>query len=369
MSKQKENMMRVIEDLATQNVLTASEQKHMDRLIHLFGVHNLGSRGNTKATTKNYIGILQAAVKQIGKPVWQWRLSDIDAYLAYLANVKDNATSTQSVIITVLRSFQNWLLADVGLCNETEQEFGVRPAEYITEENSIAFKRKGKQRREPVIPLTKEEVARLIKEIDFRIKLAAAEGSKSLKTLQRNKAIIILILLTGLRIDEVASLTINSFMRDASYPNFGDWALIKIIGKGHKERTVRLYNPSIKPLMEWYIGDVRPKFMYSKTTDTKLLFYSERGGALPKVALRRELKEIALSAGISKRVTPHVLRHTFATEMLDILGAEGLQKQLGHTFLSTTLGTYCYQSPEETGQEVYLGVNKLTQQLNKLTKT
>lgn len=352
--------------LAATKGLTAAEQEHMDKLIHLFYVHCIGTRGNGQATASNYKQILIAAVRNTGKPAWQWELPDIDAYLTYLALEKNNSTSTQSIIIAVLRSFQNWLLTDIGLCNQTLQLFGVRPTEYINAENAIAYKRKARQRKEVRIPLTSEEVKKLLAEYDFAIKVAASERSKSFKTLQRDKMITYVGLLTGLRAAELISLTIHSFMPDARYPEFGNWAILRVIGKGRKERSVRLYNPQIKPLMEWYLSSVRPKFMNQKTTDTKLLFYSERGGELVMRQYRRSLAEMAERAGISKTVTPHILRHTYATLMLNTIGAEALQKQLGHDFLSTTLGTYYYQPAEETGQEVYLGINKLTSQLNSL---
>lgn len=352
--------------LATTKGLTVAEQEHMDKLIHLFYVHCIGTRGYGQATASNYKQILIAAVRNIVKPAWQWGLPDIDAYLAYLALERNNAASTQNMIITVLRTFQNWLLSDVGLCNQTLQLFGVRPAEYINEENAIAYKRKARQRKEVRVPLTSEEVKKLLAEYDFAIQVAASERLKSFKTLQRDKVITYVGLLTGLRAAELISLTIHSFMPDVRYPEFGNWAILRVIGKGRKERAVRLYNPQIKSIMEWYMVSVRPKFMSQKTTDTNLLFYSERGGELVMRQYRRSLADMAAKAGISKNITPHILRHTYATLMLNTIGPEALQKQLGHKFLSTTLGTYYYQPAEETGQEVYLGINKLTSQLNSL---
>jgi integrase len=67
-------------------------------------------------------------------------------------------------------------------------------------------------------------------------------------------------------------------------------------------------------------------------------------------------------------IKPHLLRHTYATRMTNIIGPESLQQQLGHEFLSTTLGTYYHQDPEHVGQEVVLGIDKLTKLFEEITE-
>src|SRR5699024_6236071 len=124
-------------------------------------------------------------------------------------------------------------------------------------------------------------------------------------------------------------------------------AILRVIGKGRKERAVRMYNPAIRDVMEWYLEHVRPRFLSQRTKDPHLLFYSERGCNLCTRQYRRSLKAIGESAGLPMKLHPHLLRHTYATQMADTIGPEGLQQQLGHEYLSTTLGTYYHQDPEK----------------------
>jgi integrase len=80
------------------------------------------------------------------------------------------------------------------------------------------------------------------------------------------------------------------------------------------------------------------------------------------------LNKMVVSAGISVRVTPHILRHTYATQMAPIIGPEALQKQLGHEHLSTTLGTYYHQDPQLVGDTIRQGVNNFARTAAMMTE-
>jgi integrase len=120
--------------------------------------------------------------------------------------------------------------------------------------------------------------------------------------------------------------------------------------------------------MDWYLDDVRPSFLCSTTNDPTLLFLSERGGPICTEQVRRVLGRIATNAGIPARVTPHILRHTYGTQMAAVMGPEALQRQLGHENLTTTLGTYYHQNPEHVGNEIEIGVTNLTNAINAMTE-
>lgn len=254
------------------------------------------------------------------------------------------------------------------LSNEIHRLFGVQPQRFISNENAIPIKRKNHERKKLITPLTPGMTFALIQEFDARIRQAGLMGSKSVKTLKRDKTVCMLILLSGIRIHEALNLKIHSFQADIMRENFGKYALITIFGKGRKTRIVRFYNPMIKPLMDWYLDTVRPSFLSEKTTNPDSLFLSERGGRLCEEQIRRTLDAVCSSAGIPFNVTPHLLRHTYATEMAPIIAPEALQHQLGHEHLSTTLGTYYHQDPEHVGNQVNLGIEKLTKAIDDLTE-
>jgi integrase len=80
------------------------------------------------------------------------------------------------------------------------------------------------------------------------------------------------------------------------------------------------------------------------------------------------IKKRAALAGITSNVHPHILRHTYATQMKKIIGAEALQRQLGHEHLSTTLGTYYHQDPLEVGGQVARGIDNFLDAIDEMTK-
>ena len=340
--------------------LTSDEQDLTEILHSFFEKHLLGTRACAKSSVKNAMGVLTRFQKYVGLPPWEWKESDLAEFLAHKAQ-NYVAASTQAQYITYLRAFQNLYLEDVGLLNETRRQFGKQPCRFVTDENAIPIKRKRHKRKKIIKPLTPVQCQQLIEEYDHQILLARRSASKSYNPLRRDKTMSLLTLMTGARVDELVKISINSFKRDKKHPQFGDFALLTVIGKGSKTRTIRLYNPMVRELLEWYIKDVRPRFFKKDIDDPNLLFYSERGIEVCTEQVRRALTKIASSAGITHKVTPHMLRHTYATEMKDTLGPENLQKQLGHEHLSTTLCTYYHPDPEKVGDEVRQGIEDFGQ--------
>ena len=141
----------------------------------------------------------------------------------------------------------------------------------------------------------------------------------------RNKCMLELLYGTGLRISELLSLTIN----DIDTIN----CTIRCIGKGNKERIVPINDYVIKALNSYL--EVRPLLLKNKTT--KELFLNSRGNKLSREGFFKELKKILLKKGLNPNVSPHTLRHSFATHLLEY-GADlrVIQEMLGHSDVSTT---------------------------------
>ena len=348
--------------------LTQAELEHADVLLSLFEKHLIGTRANGKKTVKLALGAVRSFQKFVGLPPWEWREDDLSEFLTHKVKEADIGLGRQATYLTYLRSFQNYILDSRGLTNEIHRKFSVQPQRFVTNENAIPIKRKRHQRKKIIKPLSAVECQKLIEQFDVEIRQANLSGSKSYNTLRRDKTMSMVALLTGVRVDELVNLNVNSFQSDLKYPNFGKYALLTVVGKGRKTRVIRLYNPLIKPLMDWYLDEVRPGFLSKKTDDPNRLFLSERGGEICTEQVRRMLQNITSNAGIIIRVTPHLLRHTYATQMANIIGPEALQKQLGHEHLSTTLGTYYHQNPEEVGNQVQQGIEKFTNAIDTMTE-
>jgi len=141
----------------------------------------------------------------------------------------------------------------------------------------------------------------------------------------RDRAIIELLYGSGLRISEAIHLQVREIEFDAGF--------IRVLGKGDKERLVPLGRPAVEAV-ERYL-DKRPKAV--STSEGKCLFISRLGKKYSRPGFWKLIRKRFVAAGITKQVTPHTLRHSFATHMLE--GGADLrvvQEMLGHADISTT---------------------------------
>ena len=141
----------------------------------------------------------------------------------------------------------------------------------------------------------------------------------------RDKALISVLYATGLRVTELISLKLASLHLQEGY--------LTCIGKGDKERIVPIGHEATD-WVERYLAEARPKMA---ARSSPWLFVNARGGPLSRVGFWKLLKDYGLKANITRNISPHVLRHSFATHLLD-RGADlrAIQMMLGHADLSTT---------------------------------
>ena len=151
----------------------------------------------------------------------------------------------------------------------------------------------------------------------------------------RNQAIIEIMYSCGLRVSELTEMKISNI--------FFDESLIKILGKGNKERFIPLSSIA-KKLLYNYIKYNRKKLSYDKQS-VDIVFLNNRGKKLTRVMVYNIINDAALEAKINKKISPHTLRHSFATHLIEN-GADiiSIQKMMGHENVVTT--------------EKYLHVNK-----------
>ena len=142
----------------------------------------------------------------------------------------------------------------------------------------------------------------------------------------RDKTLLEVLYASGLRVSELIALTMDSI-------NFNE-ATIRVVGKGNKERLVPLGEEALAWVKQ-YVANARPELVSNHATNA--LFPSKRGAGMTRQNFWYVIKRYATRAGITKHLSPHTLRHAFATHLLNH-GADlrAVQMMLGHASLSTT---------------------------------
>ncbi|MBQ9041257.1 MAG: tyrosine recombinase [Eggerthellaceae bacterium] len=143
----------------------------------------------------------------------------------------------------------------------------------------------------------------------------------------RDQAMLEFLYASGARISEAANLRVGDVDFNSN--------LVKLFGKGSKERIVPLHDLCVDA-MKCYLDEARPALLKGKSA-TDRFFISKRGNPMSADAMRVRFKALVRQAGIDGKLTPHDMRHTFATDLLDgDADLRSVQEMLGHASLSTT---------------------------------
>ena len=143
---------------------------------------------------------------------------------------------------------------------------------------------------------------------------------------QRNKAIIEVLFSCGLRVSELVNLKFSDLFPEEKF--------VRVIGKGNKERLVPISSSALRQLELWYMDR---NLMTIKPGEEDYVFLNRRGHHLTRTMILIMIKRQAVAAGIKKTISPHTLRHSFATALLKG-GADlrAIQAMLGHESIGTT---------------------------------
>lgn len=206
---------------------------------------------------------------------------------------------TQARIISGLRSFFDYLVFE-----------GYR------EDNPLDLIQSPKIGRKLPDVLSNEEINQIIGSVD----LSHPQG-------ERNRTILETIYSCGLRVSELINLKISDL--------FFDEGFIKVTGKGDKVRFVPIHISTMK-YIDVYINEIRNKINATKQ-DSDILFLNRRGKRLTRQMIFMILKDLCAKANINKNVSPHTLRHSFATYLLkEGVDLRAIQQILGHESITTT---------------------------------
>jgi integrase/recombinase XerD len=284
----------------------------MDELVEDFVQYLRNERGQSEQTQKTYKGLLDKFIVWSGKRgLTDWKavgLSDLTAFLLEeqhravdgepAESVRRLSTSTLYLEIAALRAFYRFC--------ESEKLLPLNQAE------NLSLPRRWKRLPKS---LTDGEITQL---------LQAPEPADA--SALCDQAVLELAYASGLRLAELCGVRLEQLHLEAGF--------VTVIGKGDKERVVPVGRKAIVAL-ERYIGHGRPKLVNRKSPAN--VFLTKRGTRFASVTLWRRIKRRALHSGITRNMTPHMLRHSFATHLLEH-GADLriIQELLGHASISTT---------------------------------
>lgn len=257
-------------------------------------------RNYSENTLDAYMSDLQKLLDYVGSEglhVLDVKLDDLRNFVAALVDIGISARS-QSRILSGVRTFYTFLILD-GYIEDDPTELLEWPkiGEHLPEVLSV------------------EEVDRLEQACD----LSKWEG-------QRNRTIIEVLFSCGLRVSELINLRLSDLFLDEKF--------IRVMGKGKKERLVPISESAIKELQYWFIDR---NLMKIKPGEEDFVFLNRRGGHLTRMMIFTIVRRLAEAAGIEKTISPHTLRHSFATALLEGgANLRAIQDMLGHERISTT---------------------------------
>lgn len=225
-------------------------------------------------------------------------LKNLQQFIKWIGELGMTASS-QSRIISGIRSFYQYCSVE----------------NIITKDPTVLLETPKLKRKLPDV-LSFEEIENIISKID----LSTPEGG-------RNKAILETMYSCGLRVSEAVNLKISCLYLDVGF--------IRVIGKGDKERLVPIGTSAIK-YINIYRKDIRIHISV-KPASEDILFLNRRGSKLTRVMIFLILKDLAKKAGITKNISPHTLRHSFATHLVEGgANLRAVQEMLGHESITTT---------------------------------
>jgi integrase/recombinase XerD len=301
------------------------------------------ARGREAASTAKQLSVLRELVEYASAWPWEWTAELVDHWSAYLKDERELARSTLRARQGAVRGFMAYLTNPAyAWATRCRELFGIAPIQVCHDWNTTrhleAYEGVPERR-----PLDDAEKVRLFAAADARVEAARASSDKGLVTSWRDSAMLKLLYGSGCRISELVGLELADLHRHPAAPQFGRYAVLHVRhgkaspGGGPRRRAVQMVLPWVVAALRQYVEWVRPELPAGPW-----LFPSERGDRhgrqhpVSDVAFRRVFREVCNDAGLDELVVPHVLRHTYFTDM----AARGRdvrwrQTQAGHKLLSS----------------------------------
>ncbi len=276
---------------------------HIGQFLSFMSVEK-GASGNTISAYRNDLHQFESFLTSSRNGhTRDWDKIDNSVLLAYVRGLRERSYAEATVArkVAAVKSFFQFLHAEGRIPRNPTDD--------------MASPRVGKSLPKP---LSVTEVDELLEQ----------PARRSTPEARRDRAMLELLYATGLRVSELVSLDIENIVMDPASPH------VRCMGKGAKERVVPIHEQALAAVVD-YLNDGRPHLVRNRKEPA--LFVNRRGERLTRQGFWLILKQYAREAHIDRPVTPHTLRHSFATHMLRG-GAplRNVQELLGHANISTT---------------------------------
>jgi integrase/recombinase XerD len=273
---------------------------------------------SAKKGFKNYLRL----ERSLSKNSIEAYLTDIDKITQFL-EVSNRKVNPLNIVAKDLKDLIEWI-NELGMLATSQARLisGIKAFyKYLILEDLIkhdpsALIEAPKTRRKLPDVLTYLEIESLISALD----LSKAENI-------RNKAMLEVMYSSGLRVSELINLKISNYFREVEF--------LKITGKGNKERLVPVGSSAIKHI-DIYLSTIRNQVEIKKGNED-FMFLNRRGTKLSRIMIFMIIKDLAFKTGLTKNISPHTFRHSFATHLIEG-GADlrAVQEMLGHESITTT---------------------------------
>jgi site-specific recombinase XerD len=311
-------------------------------LLEMFFTFKVGNDGNSPESGKQAIVAIVSFLEHCKTAPWLWQPQHLQQYVAAM-KFNELAAATIRSRHHYIKDFCVSILADRPVANKILSRHPGGNFQQIADEKSRALVKGARKSKKVLTCPTPEEMKQVFDWFENEIVDAYETKSKSLYPLLRDQAIVTILYAYGLRSHELRAMNLSDFDFNPETPEFGNYGLLHVIGKGNRQRTLPIVVPGAYEFIKNYVHNIRPHWVSDggiDPADRDAMFFSDERNRVSKTTLERSVKKRFRQAGITRNVSPHRMRDVFVTNMVETIGLVSASDLVGHSFTHTTEGYF-----------------------------